>query len=63
MQASAVVRAEVRCPRCGRTAIRPARLRTLLDHIGLAVRLRPFRCRNCYTRFFVWAGFHQNIRF
>ena len=48
--------ADGRCPRCKTSDVRPSRTRTFLERIILLLFfLRPFRCNECYRRFYGFA--------
>jgi hypothetical protein len=45
---------EAACPKCESSGIRPAKSRDLLDRIFARSFCRPFRCRTCRRRFYLY---------
>jgi transposase-like protein len=46
----------VHCPLCQSTNIRKSRRRGLLESVVFTlIRVRPYRCQSCDSRFFRWA--------
>jgi hypothetical protein len=44
------------CPHCGSDIVRRSHRRGLVDRILQIVRIRPYRCQECYNRFFKLAA-------
>jgi hypothetical protein len=43
-----------KCPRCGCGAVYRSRRRGLIErHLFRAIHLRPYRCENCDSRFYI----------
>ena len=40
------------CPHCGSATVRRSHRRGVVDRILQMVRFRPYRCQECYNRFF-----------
>jgi predicted RNA-binding Zn-ribbon protein involved in translation (DUF1610 family) len=40
------------CPHCGSATVRRSHRRGVVDRILQVVRFRPYRCQECYNRFF-----------
>jgi len=40
------------CPQCGSATVRRSHRHGLVDRILQIVRFRPYRCQECYNRFF-----------
>lgn len=46
--------ARASCPRCGCTAVYRSRRRGVIErHLLPAIQLRPYRCENCDSRFYM----------
>jgi DNA-directed RNA polymerase subunit RPC12/RpoP len=45
---------KVRCPRCGSNTVYRSRRRGVIErHLFSAISLRPYRCENCDSRFYL----------
>jgi transposase-like protein len=49
------------CPRCKSSDVSRSRTRKLGDYVMALFRMRPYRCRECQTRFYVPASYARQI--
>jgi predicted RNA-binding Zn-ribbon protein involved in translation (DUF1610 family) len=52
MSASGIGSIQHICPQCGSATVRRSHRRGVVDRILQMVRFRPYRCQECYNRFF-----------
>jgi predicted RNA-binding Zn-ribbon protein involved in translation (DUF1610 family) len=52
MTTNSVTNVQLMCPQCGSATVRRSHRQGLVDRILQIVRFRPYRCQECYNRFF-----------